>query len=1004
MSPISVRGRWGGVWGCLGVAVLMAAPVAAQSNGTISGQVVDGVTQRPLAGAQISLVDGRQGGLTNASGQYLIVNVPVGEHTVRVEFIGYGSAEQTVTVSPGATAVADFTMTQSAIQMDAIVVTGTAQQTQKRAVGNTVSKIEAESITELAPINNVQELLTARTPGLTLLSSSGQAGASSKIRIRGAGSLAAGLEPVVYVDGVRVRSTTDDGYSTGNGVVQGTNALDFINPSDIESVEVIKGPAAATLYGADAAGGVVQIITKKGRAGSDGIQWNASFEGGISEWALDTPTNYWQCTAANIADPAIYPGCQGVSEGTLLTDDPVKRHPLALRQNSGGPDDYADLNSFNLSARGGGEAFNYYMSFENSDEEGVFYNNFSNRTSGRANFGFTPTEDFSANVSMGYARTHVRMPLNNNSSNSILRNGFRGRPGSSAPWEEGFRGFGPNLSNEYDNQTEAERTTLGLTATYEPWDWFSNRLTLGMDKQDRINQLFYQIDTTGLSPWGATNGTGVVNRYLPVSHFWTVDYAGTLSNDLTEDYASSLSFGMQLTREQFESHEAIGEGLVANKLNLVGAAAVTRADQDFLEQTSLGFFVQEQLTWKDRLYGTVAVRVDDNSAFGNDFSLVVYPKASIAYVISDEDFFDISYVDQLKLRGAWGQAGKAPDPFTADRAYSPDVTIVADNAVNTLTTASYGNPDLKAETGSEIELGFDASLLGGRAGLEFTYYNQSTKDALIEVPDPPSSGFSGTHFTNIGEIKNSGFELLLTGTPVYSRNLTWDATLSLYTNSNELVSFGGALEEISFGAFAQVQKHIEGYPLGGFWAWDVQRDGSGNPVLVDGNVVVESDDPFFVGPQLPTREIGLSNTFTLFGNLRVFTQLDYKGGNYQWCAICSIRNRIDQNTFEVNNPDADPTEVLVWRSLQTKTHIFPADFIKFRELSLSYSLPNEWTSRWGASRTTVTVSGRNLWMWTDYEGTSDPEVTFYSRSDFNQLDYASAPMMRRFTASVSMQF
>ena len=1004
MSPGNVRHRWGGFLTGVVAAVLVAAPLQAQATGTISGQAVDGVTQRPLVGAQVSLVDTRRGGLTNASGQYLIVNVPAGEYTVRVDFIGYSSVEQTVQVTAGGTAVLDFVMTQSAIQMDEIVVTGTAQQTQKRAVGNTVSKISAEAVTELAPINDVQELLTARTPGLTLMSSSGQAGASSKLRIRGAGSLAAGLEPVVYVDGVRVRSTTDDGYSTGNGVVQGTNALDFINPSDIESVEVIKGPAAATLYGADAAGGVIQIITKKGRAGTGGIQWNASFEGGFSEWALDTPTNYWQCTQANIDDPDIYPGCAGVSAGTVLSEDPVKTHPLALRQNSGGSDDYADLSSFNLSARGGGEAFNYYLSFENADEEGVFYNNFSNRTSGRANFGFTPTEDFSANVSMGYARTHVRMPLNNNSSNSILRNGFRGRPGSSAPWEEGWRGFNPTLSNQYDNQTEAERTTLGITATYEPWDWFTNRLTLGMDKQDRVNTLFYAIDTTGVSPWGATNGTGVVNRYLPVSHFWTVDYAGTVSNELTEDYASSLSFGMQLTREQFESHEAIGQGLVADKLNLVGAAAVTFADQDFLEQTSLGFFVQEQLAWRDRLYGTVAVRVDDNSAFGNDFSLVVYPKASLAYVISDEDFFDLPYVDELKLRGAWGQAGKAPDPFTADRAYQPDVTIVGDVAVNQLTTASYGNPDLKAETGSEIELGFDASLLGGRAGLEFTYYNQSTKDALIEVPDPPSSGFSDTHFTNIGEIKNSGFEILLTGSPVYSRDFQWDATLSLYTNSNELVSFGGALDEISFGAFAQVQKHIEGYPLGGFWAWDVQRDAQGNPILEDGNVVVDTNDRFFVGPQLPTREIGLSNTFTLFGSLRVFTQLDYKGGNYQWCAICSIRNRIDRNTWEVNNPDADPTEVLVWRSLQTKTHIFPADFIKFRELSLSYSLPSEWTSRWGASRTTFTVSGRNLWMWTDYEGTSDPEVTFYSRSDFTQLDYASAPMMRRFTASVSMQF
>ncbi|MXV96819.1 MAG: hypothetical protein F4Z92_13410, partial [Gemmatimonadetes bacterium] len=145
--------------------------------------------------------------------------------------------------------------------------------------------------------------------------------------------------------------------------------------------------------------------------------WNASFETGYSEWALDTPTNYWRCTASNISNPNVYPGCSGVAENTVLMDDPVKRHPMALRQNDGGPDSYADLNTFNLSARGGGEAFNYYLSFERGGEEGVYYNNFSNRTSGRANFGFTPTERFSAAVNVGYARTHVQMPFANNSSN-----------------------------------------------------------------------------------------------------------------------------------------------------------------------------------------------------------------------------------------------------------------------------------------------------------------------------------------------------------------------------------------------------------------------------------------------------------------------------------------------------------------------------------------------------------------------------------------------------------
>jgi TonB-linked SusC/RagA family outer membrane protein len=985
------------------LALFLPTAVTAQT-GSLRGQVVDAVTQRPVGGAQIEIVDARRGGLTNTSGQYLILNVPVGEHEVRVQFIGFATVTQTVTVTSGEAAVLDFELSQSALQLDQIVVTGTAQGSEARSIGNTVSTIDAAEIVEIAPISNVQELLTARTPGLTLVANSGQAGASSKLRIRGAGSLAAGLAPVVYVDGVRMKSGTQGGLDVGWGGAQGTDALDFLNPNDIESVETIKGPAASTLYGADAAGGVIQIITKKGRAGS-GLVWNASFETGFNAWALNTPTNYWRCTASNIGNPDIYPGCAGVAENTVLEDDPVKRHPMALRQNEGGTDDRAGLSTFNLSARGGGEAFNYYLSFEKSGEEGVYYNNFSNRTSGRANFGFTPTERFSTTVNVGYARTHVQMPFANNSSNSILRNGFRGRPGSSPPWEEGFRGFGPMLANEYNNQTEAERTTIAMTVNYQPWDWFTNRLTLGMDKQDRTNSEIYKIDTTGAQPWGAVRANGVVQRDLPVDHSWTADYAGTVGTDITTELTSSLSFGAQLVREQYSSHYVEGQGFVANNLNLIGTAATTLASQGFIEQTSLGVYVQEQAAWRDRLYGTVAVRVDDNSAFGNDFSLVVYPKASLSYIISDEDFFSLPYVDELKLRGAWGQAGKAPAPFSADRAYAPDVTVVGDVAVNQLSTASYGNPDLRAETGSEIELGFDASLLEGRAALEVTYYNQSTTDALISVPDPPSSGFSGSHFINIGEIANSGFEMLLTGSPIYTRNLQWDASVSFYTNSNELVSFGGALEDISFGAFAQVHKHIEGYPLGGYWSVDVVRDASGNPVLTPGGgVTVDYDNEEYVGPQLPTREIAFSNTFTLMGNLRVFAQFDYKGGHHQWCAICSIRNRIDRNSWEVNNPDADPVEVLVWRSRQTKTHLFPADFLKFREVALSYTLPTNLSNAFRADRATVTLSGRNIWMWTKYGGTSDPEVTFYSTREFSELDYASTPMTRRFSASVALQF
>ncbi|MEZ4425618.1 MAG: SusC/RagA family TonB-linked outer membrane protein [Gemmatimonadota bacterium] len=983
---------------------------AQQAMGNIRGQVTDAVTMRPLSGAQVLVVGTGRGGLANSSGQYLILNVPTGSHVVRVELIGYGLVEQQVTVAAGQTVALDFTMGQQALELDEIVVTGTAGQTQRRAIGNSVQKVEAAAVTESVPVANVQELLQARTPGLTLIADGGAAGSGSQIRLRGSGSLSGQTQPVVFVDGVRIESGNQSGQC--NNVVQCTNALDFLNPNDIESIEVIKGPAASTLYGAQAASGVIQIITKKGRAGT-GIQWNASMDAGTSDWNLDRPITYWQCTQANVNDAVRYPGCQGLAAGTVLTDDPMTRNPNAVRGNEGssdpnGPGQYA----FNVSARGGGELFNYFISAEKGDEQGIFLNNFARRTGGRANFGFTPTEKLNFNVNVGYVRQHIRSPLSNNSSNSVLRNAYRGQTlAVSHTWEPGFRGFGPELANQYDLQNRGERFTMGATVNYEPFPWLSNRLVLGMDRNDREVTEFYPIDGTGLAPWGATNATGVIDIFLPDVHTWTVDYSGTVNLDLSDDYSSAFSAGMQLNSRKFESYTTIGEGLVASQINLVGSAANTRAQQDLEQQTSLGFFVQEQVGWRNRLFATAAVRVDDNSAFGKDFSLVVYPKAQLSYVVSDEDFFQVDWIDQLKLRGAWGQAGSPPEPFVADRTYDAGVTTLADQAVNLLRPSSYGNPDLKAETGSELELGFEASFLDGRLGLDFTYYNQKTRDALIEVPDPPSSGFSDTHFTNVGEIANSGIEMLLTATPVYTRNLQWDATVAFSTNSNELVTFGDApLTQIEFGEFATVQRHIPGYPMGGMWSTDVVRDASGQPVLTSSGGVTVATEKEYVGPSLPTREIALTNTFTLFENVRLFANLDYKGGHYQWCAICSVRSRVDLNTKLINDPNSDPVDVAIARSLQTKTWIKEADFIKLREISATYQLPGGVVERAGLNSAALTLSARNLWMWTKYKfdqeglGSPDPEVNFSSLTTFNRTDYASIPMLRTFALSVRVAF
>jgi TonB-dependent starch-binding outer membrane protein SusC len=1024
----------------------LPASAVAQETGSIRGTVTDAATGGPVAGVQVTLRGTTRGTMTDARGAFLITGVPVGERTVRVESIGFRQVEQTVTVRADEVAVVNIQMTSSAIGLDEIVVTGTAGRTTRRALGNSVTTVQAAQIVEEAPVANVQQLLQGRSAGLTVLPSTGVVGGSSRLRVRGMSSLSGGNEPVVFIDGVRIFSGTS---TTEGNTAQGINRLESLNPNDIESIELIKGPAASTLYGAEAAAGVIQIITKRGRA-AEGLQWTANVEYGSIDWVRDQPVTYWLCTDANINNPNTFPGCSIFTTDMPLSQRRLIDHPFDMNRRSEGvyhqlremglsttefeclfpeqqpchpnPIRSGSIMSQNLSVRGGGESYNFFLSGERHGEDGTFINNWNNRTSARANFGFVPSPRANFNVNVGYARLNQRIPQSDNSSNSVLRNSYRAQAGGPrGQYLPGYRGMHPEFSNKHDRQQHSERVTMSMTANYDPTSWWQNRLTVGMDRNERENRTFNQIDQTGLAPFGAIAATGRMQFSIPTTYFWTVDYSGTATANLTPELTSAFSAGMQYVRRRTDTYSLDGQGLVANQLNLISSAAQTFSGQSFSEQISLGFYVQEQLGWRDRLFGTVAVRIDDNSAFGSEFSMVAYPKAMVSYVISEEPFFNVPWVQELKLRSAWGQAGNAPAPFEADRTYSTGRVVINNEAVNRLTTSEYGNPNLQAETGSEIELGFDASFLDGRLTADMTYFNQRTRDALVSISTPPSSGWTGTYLTNIGEISNSGFELTLDAQMLQLRNLRWQTTLAASTLRNRLVSFGldaegnPARDEIRFGPFIATQRHREGYPLGGFWAQDVLRDAQGNVVLnAQGNAIVPTctwpaqtpDDcsEVFMGPMLPTHQFGLTNRVTLFNNLTLYAFADYQGGHYKWCALCSVRTRLDLNTEEITNPDITPEEWARLRSLQTMEYITPSDFLKLRELSLTYAIPTRFTQQVGFRRASITASGRNLWMWTRYEGGGDPEVTFTSNSEFESADYASIPMLRRLLISMNFSF
>jgi TonB-dependent starch-binding outer membrane protein SusC len=999
-----------------------ALPAAAQATGTIRGRVIEASTQRPLNGVQVSVPGSGRGSLTNAAGEYVIANVPTGAQRVRADMIGYTTGERPVTVQSGEVARVDFELVTSAISLDAVIVTGTPGGTQQRAIGNVVSSINAASITEAAPIRTTAELLQGRTPGLTLMQPSGTPGTSSNIRIRGAGSLAAGNQPVFYVDGVRMTAGGQGGWSVSG---QSTSALDAINPEDIESIEVIKGPAAATLYGADAASGVIQIITRRGNRGQQGIRWSAKMESGRSAWGGNLPDQYSLCTPARIRvatnrqtanQPFAngdFPGCIGIdslapAEQRVISSNVLRDDPRAMRT--------AELNSFSLTARGGGENFSFFVSGDRDLEQGIFHNSEFTRNSGRANFQVFPSETLNLSVSSSYTRSNTMLPNNDNSSWGMLRNTWRSPAGRQGTFETGYLGLAAPQINDYDNRTRAERAIFGATVNYRPFEWFRHRVNLGLDWNQRLATLFFPIDRGNPPAYGATNARGFVGQFAPNTRNWTVDYAGTIALPLTQSLSSETSFGMQLNAYRFESLQANGTGLLSNAVRLVSNAEERVAFESFSEQNSLGFFVQQQVGWQNRVFLTGALRFDDNSAFGEQFNQVIYPKAQASWVVSEEAFFNLAMVDQLRLRGAWGRAGNSPAPFAADRTWGTSNVVLEDGSVvGGFSANAFGNPDLRAETGQELELGFDASIFNDRLGIEFTYYNQQTRDALLNVPVAPSSGFTGSRLQNVGEIRNSGIELSFFGSPISLPNVVWDARLGFSTNDNRLVSFGGTRDTPIPVGYRGTQRHAEGFPLGHYWAQPVARDAEGNLILTAQGWAAVGNDSLYVGPSVPTREASLTNTITIMRNLSLYSFLDYKGGHYLF-NMGGQTAEFDNVSWNAVNParlEPGCTSAACqaaredWRIRQSSSNMMwiePADFIKLRELSLTYRVPTSLTQRMGtAAGLNVTLAGRNLATWTKYSGT-DPEVNIEGNADFTRADYMSVPPTRRWVATVNVNF
>ena len=965
------RGRcWSGVLGLAVGLVLWVGTAAAQQTGVVTGVVVDEATREPINGAQVSVEGTGRGSLTDARGRFLIPNVPPGEHTVRVNNIGFRTHSERVTVTPGETATLSFSLTISAVAMDEVVVTGTAGAVERRKLGNSIASVDVDRAQELNPVESVGAVLEGRIAGVRSLGVVGGVGAARDLRIRGVSSFELGQRPVIYIDGIRVDN--EAGEWVGGGLISGGTCCAFsggagedrladINPEDIDRVEVLKGAAAATLYGSEATNGVIQIFTKRGRNNS-APRFTLSTDVGFNRHRENFATK-------------LYPNFTG-PEGFRALDANE-----ALIENG-------LINSYDITVQGGGQDVTYFVSGGYAFEEGSIQPNSMNRGNLRVNLKWLTSDKWSFELNSAYTRNRILALQSGNNWTSLYGNAILGNP-KKATEDTPFGEPWVPVQNirQIEAYSDASRWTGGFTATFQPITRFTNRLTVGLDNvADQKERLLpFGNYYTYLGEQGERNiGYRSANTF-------TADYLGTLNFTLPAGVGSDFSFGAQGFWETEEYSFAIGQGFAGPGVTTVGGAAVTFGDENFVETIQVGMFAQNRFSFGDRLFATLGLRVDGNSAFGVNYGLQPYPKADMAYVLSEESFVP-EVISNLRLRAAVGTSGLSPGAFDQFQTYNPTAVLEVD--VPGVTPDNPGNPDLEPEKTTEIEGGFDIGLFDDQVGIEFTAYRAVTRDALLQVDLPPSAGFNTAQLRNAGEILNTGWELSVNTTPVVRQNFRWNTFVNLDGNHNEVLDLGEFAIDGKLGNFR------EGKPLHSIYS----RRITGYDAAAQQHT--RSDTTVYWGPPLPTFNGSWGNTLS-YGALRLHGLISMERGAMFSNGDRSYRVRQAAGDEYLRTLDAagEPTvqtDSLV-NYMTLVTPIEERDNIRLREVSLAYTLPDALLGGLGFGTTTVTFAGQNLYWWDDCN-CADPNMTYEPGAPDNFSAFLALPAPRRFLLSLRTSF
>jgi TonB-linked SusC/RagA family outer membrane protein len=981
---------------------------AARAQFTVEGTVFDAATDTPIPGANVLIVGTTTGVSTDADGQFE-VRVAGSAATLRFSFVGYQTIEEEVTPATGRL---DIRLEPDVSNLEEVVVTGLATSIQRRNLANAVTKIDAEDIAGNVDPSTLDNALQGKLPGVNIVSQSGAPGGGNNVQLRGISTLGAGTsQPLYIIDGVYVNNNqisigrSEADQAGGPSQDNTANRLADLSPEDIESVEVLKGPSAAAIYGQRANAGVVIIQTKRGQAGRTRVTFSQ-----------DVGTN----SAVNLLGTASW----SEEKIALFEEEGSESFQREITRFREGNDfDYEEelygnvglTTNTQLSVAGGTENTQFYVSGGLKDEEGILDNTKFVRKSIRANLDHALTDRVRLTSQSNYIYTDNDRGFTGN------QNSTGGSVGYSLAYARSYANLFANedgtfpdhpyfaenplrLVNGATNNQEVSRFIQSVSADVDLWSTDAASLSLrGQGGFDYLNSNslvyfppFFQFQQAQSNPGDAIRGKQ--DDFNTNAQAFLV-YNQTLDTDLG-DFTLTTQGGFSRFTQDTNRQLIRGRGLPPEQTNPINGSIqeiVNQTDNDVYNTVrirDIGWVGQQEINWANRLIGTGGVRFDRSTLNADQDQYSVYPKASLALNLHEFDFWSLPQVGQLKLRSAYGQTGGLPQYGVTFEALTSE--NIDGRLGSTIDTRGV-DPDLEPERATEYEFGIDASAFNNRVGLELTHYRKTVSDLILDRENPVSTGITEIA-VNAGTLRNTGWEVGLTLAPIQTERFGWTSRNLFWTNTSEITELN--IPRFTTGGF--------GAALGTY----LIQDGFSPTTIVGTPATPDAEAPFTVyGDAQPDFQMSFANDFTLFRHFELGFLFHWKQGgeNINLTRFLTDIGGTTPDWNEDHDGDGVPNgrDRIDQFGPGAAQFVEEASYVKLREASLHYNVPsslleNQLGGVLQAAR--IGITGSNLLLFSDYSS-YDPEVSVFGTQAVAQsVEVSPYPSARSITFQLRLTY